>query len=78
MKYVCSCIESLRQGNWQYTFHFHAVLSKVSSFMGNPVIYIYDEKAFSITLYTLYRASHIILDYLQSLTPKYAHYTQKI
>ena len=26
----------------------------------------------------LYRASHIILDYLQSLTPKYAHYTQKI
>ena len=25
-----------------------------------------------------YRASHIILDYLQSLTPKYAHYTQKI
>ena len=24
-----------------------------------------------------YRASHIILDYLQSLTPKYAHKTQK-
>ena len=26
----------------------------------------------------MYRASHIILDYLRSLTPKYAHYTQKI
>ena len=25
-----------------------------------------------------YRASHIILDYLRSLTPKYAHYTKKI
>ena len=25
-----------------------------------------------------YRVSHIILDYLQSLTPEYAHYTQKI
>ena len=26
----------------------------------------------------IYRASHIILDYLQSLTPKYAHNTRQI
>ena len=25
----------------------------------------------------MYRASHIILDYLQALTPKYAHNTRK-
>ena len=31
---------------------------------------------YSIT--QIYRASHIILDYLQSLTPKYAHNTRKI
>ena len=33
--------------------------------------------AYTITYseYFIYRASHIILDYLQSLTPKYAHNT---
>ena len=41
-----------------------------------------ESKLTEITLFLLlllsYRASHIILDYLQSLTPTYAHYTQKI
>jgi len=31
-----------------------------------------------LTLYTDYRASHIILDYVQSLTPKYVHYTKNL
>ena len=34
-------------------------------------------KKIMVKRFLSYRASHIILDYLQSLTPKYAHYTKK-
>jgi len=37
-----------------------------------------DEKRIIFTYYFIHRASHIILDYLQTLTPKYAHNTRKI
>ena len=39
---------------------------------------IIDNQIYVSTNINTYRASHIILDYLQSLTPKYAHNTQKI
>jgi len=43
-----------------------------------PVFHSYLFIFANTEVYVKYRASHIILDYLQSLTPKYAHYTKKI